>query len=218
MPAKDHDRARFVPRLYVVTPPLAAADDLPADFGAALAQASVAAVLVRLAPADERTLTNRLKVLAETIQAAGAAFIVDGHVELVGRSGADGAHVGGIAALQAALPHLKPERIAGAGALASRHDAMLAAEAGADYVLFGEPDRRGYRPAFEAVRERVEWWSEVFQIPCVAYAETDEEVAALAAAGADFVALAPKLFADPRGFATALLAASSRLTAEVAPS
>ena len=85
--------------------------------------------------------------------------------------------------------------IAGSGGLRSRHDAMLAAEAGADYAMFGEPDRsggqgnQGNRPAFDTVLERIAWWAELFQPPCVGYAANLDEVGALAQAGADFVAL-----------------------------
>ena len=66
----------------------------------------------------------------------------------------------------------------------SRDDAMTAAEEGADYVLFGEPDKDGERPSFDAIMERVEWWAELFQVPCVAFAASADEVAPLAAAGA----------------------------------
>ena len=54
---------------------------------------------------------------------------------------------------------------------------MLAAEAGADYVMFGEPDENGHRPSFDAVIERVEWWAEVFEIPCVGFAAHPDEIA-----------------------------------------
>ena len=47
---------------------------------------------------------------------------------------------------------------------------MVAAEAGADYVMFGEPDAAGERPGFAAIEERVAWWAEVFEAPCVGYA------------------------------------------------
>ena len=72
---------------------------------------------------------------------------------------------------------------------------MLAAEAGADYVMFGEPDASGRRPSFDAIVERVAWWAEVFEIPCVGFAGTLDEVEPLAAAGADFVALGDCVFA-----------------------
>jgi len=65
---------------------------------------------------------------------------------------------------------------------------MAAAEAGADYVMFGEPDN-GERPAFAAIEERVAWWAEVFEAPCVAFAAGPDEVTPLVTAGADFIAL-----------------------------
>ena len=131
------------------------------------------------------------------MQSKDAALIVDGHADLVARASADGAHLTGIDAFSEAVERLKPERIAGAGGLATRHDAMLAAEAGADYVMFGEPDAAGARPAFAAIEERVAWWAEVFESPCVAYAAAREEVAPLVDAGADFIALGDWLWREP---------------------
>ncbi len=207
--------ARPAARLYLVLPPITDAAGLPIDFGSALAAAKVAAVLMPFASADERTLVNRVKAWAPAIQDAGAALLLDGHIDIVGRTGADGAHLTGVAELKEALPRLKPERIAGAGGLASRHDAMTAAEAGADYVMFGEPDRRGARPALDALLERLRWWSEVFEVPCVGYAANLGEVGPLGAAGADFVALAPAVVQDPRGLAATLDDAATRLSARV---
>jgi thiamine-phosphate pyrophosphorylase len=88
---------------------------------------------------------------------------------------------------------------------------MLAAEADADYVLFGEPDLNGERPSLNAIENRVSWWAEVFQPPCVAYATSLEDVAALAAAGADFVAVTDFIWNDPRGPAAAVSDAAQRL-------
>ena len=99
-----------------------------------------------------------------------AAHLLDGYPDLAVRAGADGAHLSGIDAFMAALATLKPARIAGCGRLATRHDAMLAAEAGADYVMFGEPDATGRRPAFDAVAERVAWWAQLSEVPCVRFA------------------------------------------------
>jgi thiamine-phosphate pyrophosphorylase len=213
-PGTGTDDKHPAPRLYVVT---AAVDDTAAAtpaLRAVLGAADIAAVLLRLAPADERSLINRIKTLAPIIQGAGAALVLDGHAELAARAGADGAHIHGIDPFLQALSALKPERIAGAGGLASRHDAMLAAEGGADYVMFGEPEPDGYRPAFAAVLERVGWWAEVFEAPCVAYAAGLDEVAPLVAAGADFVALGDWVWADPDGAAVVVAAAARRLAAK----
>ena len=52
---------------------------------------------------------------------------------------------------------------------------MAAGEAGADYVLFGEPDAKGQRPSVEAIAERLQWWAELFEPPCVGFAASREE-------------------------------------------
>ena len=206
------------PRLYLVTPPLAdSARFLPA-LEAALGEADIAAVLLRLDAAgaagavDERTLINRTKAIAAVVQRRDVALVLDGHAELAARTGADGAHLTGIETFAAALALLKPERIAGAGGLRSRHDAMLAAEAGADYVMFGEPDRNGRRLSFAETVERLTWWADLLEVPCVAYAASTEEVAPLAQTGADFVALGDWLWREPQ-VAAALAAASAAMAA-----
>jgi thiamine-phosphate pyrophosphorylase len=164
-----------------------------------------------LPAADERTLITHIKMLAPMVQKTGAALVLDGWPELAARAGADGAHLTGIEEFRAAVPTLKPDRIAGCGSIHSRHDAMSAAETGADYVMFGEPDSEGQRPALDAILERVEWWAEVFEIPCVAYAASLEEVGPLAHAGADFVAVGDCIFTDARGVAVATRDAMDRL-------
>jgi thiamine-phosphate pyrophosphorylase len=199
------------PRLYLVSPEVADADGFAGTLAAALAGAGVAAVLLRLAASDERSLINIGKKLAPLVQDTGAAFLLAGHPEIVARVGADGAHLTGIDAFDAARATLQPQRIAGCGGLVTRHDAMLAAEAGADYVLFGEPDRAGHRPSFEAVAERVTWWAEIFEPPCVGFAATLAEVDVLAAAGADFVAVGNCIFDDVRGPAAALADAAHHI-------
>lgn len=201
---------RPAPRLYLTTPPVSDASAFSAQLNLAMEAGDVAAVLLRLADSDERTLINRVKTLASPVQNKDAALLLDGRVDLVARAGADGAHLVGIAGFTEALTRLKPERIAGAGGLRTRHDAMLAAELGADYVMFGEPDASGARPAFEAIEERIAWWAEVFESPCVAYAASIDEVAPLVAAGADFIALGDFLWRDPHAI-TATTSEADRL-------
>jgi thiamine-phosphate pyrophosphorylase len=196
--------SRPMPRLYLATPVVDDPSALAAGLPGLLAGADIAAVLVRLGETDPRGMIARIKALAPAIQNAGAALLLDGHAELVARSGADGAHLCGVAELEEALPSLKPDRIAGVGGLPTRHDAMTAAELGADYVLFGEPDALGRRPSPEAIAERLEWWAELFEPPCVGYAASREEAYEFALAGADFVLVGACVWADPRGAATAL--------------
>lgn len=210
------DSGRPQPRLYLVTPVAADVASLKLDLLAALDSADIAAVLLRLPDEDDRALINRVKALAPTVQRADAALILEGHPAIVARSGADGAHLRSITEFEEAVEALKPDRIAGAGGVSTRHDAMIAAEGGADYVMFGEPNAADERPALQAITERVSWWAEVFEAPCVAYAGSLDDIAPLAQAGADFIALGDFIFADPRGIATAVADAASRLTSKEA--
>ena len=202
---------RPVPRLYLATPEVDDPSALAASLPGLLAKADVAAVLLRLKPADPRSLISRVKVLAPAIQESGAALLLDGHFELAARSGADGAHLTGIEAMQEALPTLKPDRIAGVGGLSTRHDSMIAGEASADYVLFGEPDARGQRPSADAVADRLQWWAELFEPPCVGFAASREEAYEFAGAGADFVLVGDFIWNDSRGPAAALMDAEQAI-------
>ena len=111
---------RPAPRLYLATPEIDDPARIMTPLADALASADVAAVLMRLAPSDPRTMMSRIKVLAPLIQNSGAAVLLDGHADLVAGSGADGAHLTGIEALQEAMPPLKPDRIVGVGGLSTR--------------------------------------------------------------------------------------------------
>jgi thiamine-phosphate pyrophosphorylase len=195
---------RPLPRLYLRTPEVDDPAPLVASLPGLLAGADVAAVLLHLKETDQRGMISRIKALAPVIQNAGAALLLDGRVELVARAGADGAHLAGIAALAEALPSLKPDRIAGVGGLPTRHESMEAGELGADYVLFGEPDAGGQRPSMEAIAERLQWWAELFEPPCVGFALSREEAFEFAAAGADFVLVGDFIWNDTRGAAAAL--------------
>ncbi len=201
-----------VSRLYLVTPQ--ANSDLAGRLAEALGAADIAAVLLR-APdkADEHIMVNEAKALAPVFQGKETALLLDGAANLVKRVGADGAHLYGVEALKVALPALKPDRIAGCGRLATRHEAMLAGEAGADYVMFGEPGMPDQGFSFQTVQERIAWWAELFEIPCVGFAQSLEEIEPLAAAGADFVAIGDFVFADRRGCASAVADAARRLGA-----
>ena len=150
-------------------------------------------------------MISRIKALAPAMQNSGAALLLEGHVELVARAGADGAHLSGFEAMEDALPTLKPDRIIGVGGLSTRHDSMAAGEAGADYVLFGEPDAHGQRPSLDAIAERLQWWAELFEPPCVGFAASRDEAREFAAAGADFILVGDLIWGDPRGAAAALV-------------
>lgn len=190
--ARDMSKAR----LYLITPALGDAGAFAAPFAAALAAGGVASVLVRLARgADARRIVEPLREIA---QASDVALLVEDDSRLAARLDADGVHVA-CEGVEEAVEAFKGKRIVGAGGVGLRDDAMSAGEAGADYVMFGEPGPDGVQPSFEATLERVDWWAPIFETPCVAYAATLAQVGPLFAAGADFVALGAAVWdaADP---------------------
>jgi thiamine-phosphate pyrophosphorylase len=183
--------AEATSRLYLVTPTIADPAAFRPVFEAALAAADVACVHLRVASVDAQSVKRVVQALAPAAQERGAAVLIDPPADLreVARLGIDGAHLADPARLKDALDALKPDRIVGAGGLKSRDVAMTAGEAGADYVMFGEPRPDGTLPPADQVTERCRWWAEVFNTPCVGYAATPEMVAPLAATGVEFVAL-----------------------------
>jgi thiamine-phosphate pyrophosphorylase len=151
--------AEPVTRLYLITPPIDDADAFAPRLAQACAAGDIAAVLARFAPADERTLTKSVKTLAPAAQEAGAALVIEvpGEVDraaILTRGGADGVQVAGERAVRDLRERLKGDRIVGAAGIRTRDDAMAIGEAGADYLMFGEPRPDGSVPALEGVAER----------------------------------------------------------------
>jgi thiamine-phosphate pyrophosphorylase len=201
--------AEPVTRLYLITPPIDDADAFAPRLAQACAAGDIAAVLARFAPADERTLTKSVKTLAPAAQEAGAALVIEvpGEVDraaILTRGGADGVQVTGERAVRDLRERLKGDRIVGAAGIRTRDDAMAIGEAGADYLMFGEPRPDGSVPALEGVAERAAWWAEIFETPCVAYAPSLDAVGPLAATGAEFVALGAAVWTHPEGPAAAV--------------
>ena len=181
-------------RLYLQLPARFSAA-LEAELGPALAAGDVACVLVCRddAPAD----ASRAASLVELIQRHGVACLIDQDAELAARLGADGVHIDADAQAYAkARAALGKDASIGGHCGLSRHDAMRLAEAGADYVAFGQV-AGSLGNAFDQCEALIAWWSEIFVVPCVAW-DVDAADAArrLAATGADFVAPSPRIFED----------------------
>ena len=204
-------------RLMLVTPPVLDPGAISFRLMQAFAGGDVAAVLLRLAPGDERSLTERVKALAPAVQAQNVALVVAASAQVASRGGADGMHLtDGIEAIAEARSSLRQERIIGVGGLRSRHDAMDAGEAGVDYVMFGEPRPDGSLPPLPAVIERASWWAEIFETPCIAYAPDAGSVPALVETGAEFLALGEWLFAESVDIRAAVGAADAAITEHAA--
>jgi thiamine-phosphate pyrophosphorylase len=183
------EAAKARTRLILVTPVVEDAVTFAPLLESCCREGDVAAVILNLATEDEVMALSAIRIFSTHLQGTGAVLLLADKPGLVEASGADGAHFSDLDQLQTTRANLAAGRLSGVGGLASRHDTMVAAESGVDFVMFGEPDASGKRPGFSAIIERVAWWAEIFQLPCVAFASSVDEVSRLAEARADFVAL-----------------------------
>jgi thiamine-phosphate pyrophosphorylase len=189
-------------RLFLITPVISDYAAFLSVFEAALEAGDIACVLLRQNAPDEGEAKKIIRALAAPAQLRGIACLAETDPRLALRAELDGVHVEtGGEALDEALKQLKPQRIVGAGGLMTRDDAMIAGEAGVDYLMFGGP--QAAEPA-DSIIERVAWWADIFNVPCVGYAENLTEANALVQAGADFVAICEAAWNDPRGVEAAL--------------
>ena len=206
-------------RLYLVTPerlePAAFADQL----AAALDGGDVASVQLRLKNVDDDAIKRACEILLPIATARDVAFLLNDRPDLAVACGCDGVHVG-----QTDMPYAEarkkigPDRIVGVTCHDSRHLALVAAEAGADYVAFGafyptKTKPSNYRPQ----PDLLQWWSEFMTVPSVAIGGiTPANCAPLVQAGADFIAVVSAVWQHPDGpgaavkaFNRAIAAASS---------
>jgi thiamine-phosphate pyrophosphorylase len=209
-------------RLYLITPANLDGDRLDAFAAAlddALAAGDVACVQLRLkgpedgAP-DPEAVRRAARRLCPPTQARDVAFIMNDFPELAAELGCDGVHVG-----QEDTPYDEARRLLGADAIVgvtchdSRHLAMEAAEAGADYVAFGAFFDTGTKtPKTRARPELLHWWAEMMEVPCVAIGGiTVDNCAPLVAAGADFLAVSAGVWQHPDGPAAAVQAFNEKI-------
>lgn len=202
-------------RLYLVTPLEFDLARFPAVLEEALSGGDVASLLIAPKGVSDMALQRIAEVLAPIGQRHGAAVLVLNDTRAAGRARADGVHVDtGVAALKAACSTFQPKSIVGAGGLKTRHDAMQAAETGADYVFFGMIEKPEEAMAHDKSLDLAEWWMPLFETPCVCFAGSDiASVDAVAATGADFVALRDAVWSHPAGPKAAVAEAIARIAA-----
>lgn len=153
--------------IFLVTPPAVDRARFPGLLAETLAAAPVAAVLLASGGSlDERQ--SLAEPLVPLIQQAGAAALVLDDTRIAGRIGADGVHMTtGQSHLETAIRSLRPKRIVGAGSISSRHTAMEAGEADADYLFFGKPHGDAFPEPHPRAVELAEWWADLMEIPGV---------------------------------------------------
>ena len=202
-------------QLYLITPPRFDAAAFSRDLAAALDAGPVAAVQLRLKDADDavRRTCDRLRGV---VQGRDVAFILNDRPDLAAELGCDGVHVGQEdASYRDARRAMGEDGIVGVTCHDSRHLAMEAADAGADYVAFGAFFPTATKePKARAEPEVLSWWSELMTVPCVAIGGiTLENAPPLLEAGADFLAVCAGVWEHPDGPAAAV-AAFTRLFEE----
>jgi thiamine-phosphate pyrophosphorylase len=157
-----------------------------------LAGGPVAAFQLRVKGVDQHELARLAEPLQRICAAADVAFIVNDSVGLAKRLDADGVHLGqSDGDPRDARSVLGPSKQIGITCHASRHLAMEAGEAGADYVAFGAFYPTTTKPSEHRPDPSIlSWWASLFEMPCVAIGGiTPDNAAPLVAAGADFIAV-----------------------------
>lgn len=177
-------------QLYLISP-LEVGGGFSDRLARALDEGPVAAFQLRVKDVDQHEAARLAEPLQRVCADREVAFIVNDSIALAKRLGADGVHLGQEDGdPREARAALGPGAQIGVTCHGSRHLAMEAGEAGADYVAFGS-----FHPTTtKEVRHRPEpvilsWWSALFELPCVAIGGiTPENAPPLIDAGADFIA------------------------------
>ena len=202
-------------RLYLITPPKI--DDIEvflSQLEAALSGGDVASLQIRLKEASDGDIARAVTAITPIANAHDVAVILNDRPDLADVLGCDGVHVGqSDASCKDARKRMGPDRIVGVTCHDSRHLAMEASEAGADYVAFGAFfDTVTKDASTRAEPELLTIWQETMQTPCVAIGGiTVEQAPALAKAGADFIAVSAGVWAHPEGPKSAVAAFNAAL-------
>jgi thiamine-phosphate pyrophosphorylase len=178
-------------QLYLISP-RDVGGRFPDRLKAACEQGIATAFQLRVKDVDEHELARLAEPLQRICADAGVAFIVNDSMALAKRLGADGVHLGqSDGDIREARALLGPSAQIGRTCHDSRHLAMEAGEAGADYVAFGAFYETTTKPSnYRPAPSILSWWSAVFEIPCVAIGGiTPDNAAPLVKAGADFIAV-----------------------------
>lgn len=196
-------------RLYIVTPPKLEPVTFAETLKAALNGGDVACLQLRLKDVADDAIARAVEVLMPIAQSRGVAFLLNDRPDLAAKLGADGVHIG-----QDDMPYAEAralvgkDKIVGVTCHNSRHLAMEAGEAGADYVAFGAfYPTVTKEPKTTCEIEVLRWWAEVMVVPVVAIGGiTVDNAAPLIAAGADFLAVSHGIWAYKDGPAAAVTA------------
>ena len=203
-------RERIPTQLYLISP-LEVGGDFPQRLARALDAGPVAAFQFRVKNLDEHAAAALAEPLQKICAERDVAFIVNDSISLAKRIGADGVHLGqDDGTVAEARERLGKQAQIGVTCHDSRHMAMEAGEAGADYVAFGAFFPTTTKEVkHHAELDILEWWQTFFELPCVAIGGiTPENCAPLAEAGADFIAVSGAVWSGDEAAAVKAFAAA----------
>jgi thiamine-phosphate pyrophosphorylase len=194
-------------RLYLITPPRFELKRFGENLRRALDAGDVATVQLRLKDLSDSEILKVGEHLMPIVHRGNAAFLLNDRPDLARKLSADGVHIGqDDASYEDARAVLGAERIVGVTCHNSRHLAIEAAEAGADYVAFGAFFPTTTKDAqIRADIETLRWWAQMMVVPCVAIGGiTVDNAAGLVDAGVDFLAVSSGVWDHPLGPAAAV--------------
>ena len=189
-------------RLYLITPPRFALDAFAPQLEAALDAGDVACLQLRLKEASDDSVRRAAGRLLPICHGRGVPLVINDRPALAAETGADGVHIGADdAGYDEARACVGETATVGVSCYDSRHLAMEAAAAGADYVAFGAFFPTATKtPRATAHLDLLKWWHSFMVVPCVAIGGiTAANCGPLVANGADFLAVIGGVWSHPEG-------------------
>ncbi|MEM6660503.1 MAG: thiamine phosphate synthase [Pseudomonadota bacterium] len=206
-PEHGTEQDREQPQLYLLTPPVFDLSTFPDQLAALLDAHDIACIRLALATHDEDRIARAADACRAVAHARDVAIVVADHAGLAERLGLDGVHLSSAKqSVRDARKALGPDAIVGSFCAASRHDGLIAGEAGADYVAFGPIAPFGDIAAAED--DLFQWWSDVVEVPVVAEGGLSPASIARLAFSTDFFAIGEEIWSaeDPAAAFATLIA------------
>ena len=185
------------PKFYLITPPEIDILEFGKVLSSVLDGVEVACLRLSLSSSDESYIQRACDLLRNVAHARDVPLVIDTHFQMVERTGLDGVHLrSGSRSVRSVRAALGPDTIVGAYCGTSRHDGMVAAESGADYVSFGPLTPTSLGDGEHARHELFSWWSEMIEVPVVAEGALDLECIDTLASVTDFLGIGAEIWGE----------------------
>ncbi|SLN38492.1 thiamine-phosphate pyrophosphorylase [Falsiruegeria litorea R37] len=199
-----------LPQIYLSTPPSLDLDVYPDTLARVLDGAEIACLRLSLSSTDEDHVARAADAVREVAHARDIAIVISDHVLMAQRLGLDGVHLTDAAkSVRAARKELGADAIVGSFCGTSRHDGLIAGEAGVDYVSFGPVGSSALGDGTTAETELFQWWSDVVEVPIVAEGGLTPELVHSLTPCTDFFGIGDEIWSteDPLAALKTLIAA-----------